>query len=174
MATILYFPEDDFAPSRFNWLTWARAEISSSPAHARAIAEGRSRRVEANAGDLRDVSGSTTDATDEDRNVSNRPVSVPPQAIPDSDRDSAHWTDPPTSISTVFTDCAGSPSESRCSKSQLANILSVRDERVAAEARRTVRPIGQMGDVDQAECPNCHLPEDECFCVDENDFHGDQ
>lgn len=57
MATILYFPEDDFTPPKFNWLTWARAEISSSAAHARAVAEGRSRRVEAITGDPSDADG---------------------------------------------------------------------------------------------------------------------
>jgi hypothetical protein len=39
----------------------------------------------------------------------------------------------------VLTDCAGSPSESQCPKSQLDNILSVRDEIEARKARETVR-----------------------------------
>lgn len=82
--------------------------------------------------------------------------------------DSCTFTEPPTPVVMVSTDVQGSPRESRCAKSQLDNILAVRDEEQARRARGTVRPI------DQPDCPNCHLPEDQCFCADENDFHGDE
>lgn len=117
MGDILHFREDDFTPPAFSWRTWAAAEISSSPAHRRAVAEGRSRRVEVNAGVSSDADGF-----------------LPAERADAADRAA-------TPALTLLTDVLGSPSESRCSKSQLANILSARDEREATEARRTVRPI---------------------------------
>lgn len=157
MSTILDYDEphgrilpfrNDLAPPRaLMTLEEARAIIACSPAHARAVAEGRSRRI--------DVSEPSDAATG---------LHSTPGPIIAVAKD-GHLLRSGAPLS----DVCGNPVEVRCPKSQLANILAVRDEQEAAEARRTVRPIA-----DQAECPNCRLPEDECFCADENDFHGDE
>lgn len=116
---LIQFPPELFGIVRTPWRTWAAAEISSSAAHKRAVREGRSRRVEANADDPSDADG----------------------FLPAKRADAAERAAVPAL--TLLTDVLGSPSESRCSKSQLKNILAVRDEQEAAEARRTVRLKGE-------------------------------
>lgn len=44
---LIQFPPELFGIVRTPWRTWAAAEISSSSARARAVAEGRSKRIEA-------------------------------------------------------------------------------------------------------------------------------
>jgi hypothetical protein len=99
---ILNFPPEFLGLRRLHPRDEAALIIESSPTHARAVAEGRSKRIH---------------------------VAEP------SDASQANIA----SGRAVLTDCAGNPSESQCPKSQLDNILSVRDEIEARKARETVR-----------------------------------
>lgn len=147
---VLQFPQDDFVPPAFSWRTWAAGQVAT----------WRERRQKANAALSSPVQSDRMHDKGDVENVQEGPESAP--------RRSECWTEPDTSVTVVSTDVQGSPSESYCSQSQLDNILATRDEIEARKAARTVRPI------DQPDCPNCKLPEDECFCVDENDLHGDE
>jgi hypothetical protein len=86
MSTLLHgniipFPSDDLAPPRaVSTREIAAAIIDCSPAHKRAVAEGRSRRTEPSAtitDVLSDFDNCPTRAMNERQNVSNRRQSVP-------------------------------------------------------------------------------------------------